>query len=131
MHWTLAFMFAAVLWSLCAYWRKGSLALAASWIIAQAVWYATGDNVPIWLYVPLDAIVIASMIRWHSGFLDHLIVAIFPLQWMAYTWADPVEQWWTLWLLALCQFILAGPWRYTRQFNDPSPDRVRRHHAGA
>ena len=115
-HWTVWVVLCCVVWASCAYWRPGSIALALSWVIAQTVWAVTGDQVPLWLYVPMDLIVIAVIYRFKSTRLDWLIIGCFPLAWQAYTWDDIVLQWWFLWGVMVFQLLLAGPWKAARPF---------------
>lgn len=111
MHWTLAMIACFVAWAfVAAPWRKGSLVLAVSWMAGQAVYIATGEAVPIWLYAPLDVVVLASVLYWRTTWLDWIIAAIFPLQWWAYFNLEGAGQWWVLWALAAVQMLAAGPW---------------------
>lgn len=106
------------------------MALVLSWMAAQAVYLATGESVPVWFYIPADLLVIGALLVWHSSRIDWLILSLFPLQWSAYFWTDPVQQWWVLWGLALCQFILAGPWKTARAFGGSSGENLRKSYAG-
>lgn len=115
LHWTALVAFGFAAWALSAYWRPGSIALALSWVSAQAVWYVTGDQVPVWFYLPADLIVLAVLLKFQTSRLDWIIAGCFPLAWQAYAWSDAVLQWWFLWAVMVFQLILAGPWKATRQ----------------
>jgi hypothetical protein len=115
LNWTALVMFGAATWAFSAYWRPGSLALALSWGAAQAVWYVTGEQVPIWFYIPADLLVLAILLKYQSSRIDWIIAGCFPLAWQAYAWDDAVLQWWFLWSVMVFQLILAGPWKATRK----------------
>ena len=130
LHWTLYAIAAGVAWATLAYWRPGSVALALSWVIAQVWWLYTGEYLPFGLYRVLDVMVIAAMFIQSRHVLDWLILAIFPVQWLAYNWQDEVSAWWFLWALALVQMILAGPWPARRKIGGAFKSAPRRHYAG-
>lgn len=111
MHWTLATTCVLIVWAMAAGpWRLGSIALAASWMIAQA-WYCwSGESVPLLLYHLLDAVVIAAVLNWRGSWLDWIILALFPLEWWVYGQMTGTPQWWALWGLSSLQFVAAGPW---------------------
>lgn len=111
MHWTLVTMACLVAWALAGgLWRPGSLALAASWLLAQA-WYAvSGESAPIWLYVLLDPLVLGASWLWRASWLDWIIIGIFPLEWVTYVLLEGTDQWWCLFFLAAAQMLCAGPW---------------------
>ena len=55
MHWTLAVIACLVAWAIIGgLWRPGSFALAGAWLAGQSWWIATGDSLPIGLYVVID-----------------------------------------------------------------------------
>ena len=111
MHWTLVTTCYLVAWAIAAGpWRIGSIALVASWLVGQAWFCATGDALPIRVYLILDPLVIAAVLHWRGSWLDWVILAIFPLEWVAYDQPDVVRQWWTLWGLSSVQLLAAGPW---------------------
>ena len=94
-------------------WRRGSLALAAGWVAGE-VWYqATGQDMPIALYLVLDPLVIAAF-WWHArggwNWLDIGIVALFPVEWVFYAQPPGEAVWQTLYYLTSLQLLLAGPW---------------------
>lgn len=106
--------------------------LVISWSIAQGLWYMTGDNLPLDFYFIADLTVIAIIYAktisrcagkvydsgWHQlrcmvtdpTRCDRAIIALFVLgAWPLYgldigAW----EKWWGLWILTVCQFLLAG-----------------------
>lgn len=111
MHWTLAVTCVLVAWAIVAGpWRLGSVALAASWMIAQTWFYCTGEAVPVKLYYLLDVYSIAVLILWRTTWSDWLIVALYPVEWYVYENLAGVDQWWILWALSGVQLMLAGPW---------------------
>ena len=111
MHWHTQLMCAVVAFAaLGGLWRPGSIVLAASWIIGEAVAVQTGNGLPISLYWVLDPLVLYSIWHWRSSLLDWFIMVCFPLQWVTYLWAEGDGQWWLLYWLALAQMVLAGPW---------------------
>lgn len=121
LHWTFWIVFACAIWSLSAYWRPASVALALSWGAAQAIWIYTGEQVPVWFYIPADLLVLVIIYHFRSSRLDWLIAACFPLAWQSYGWSDIVAQWWFLWAVMVFQLILAGPWRSTRPHEHTDP----------
>lgn len=111
MHWTLSVTACLVLWAMAGgVWRKGSAALAASWMIGQAVYIATGNSLPIWAYYITDPIVAGIIIRHYGSKWDASILVLFAPMWWAYFNETGREQWWTLWEISCSQLFLAGPW---------------------
>lgn len=111
MHWTLLVMCCLVVWALGgALWRPGSLALAASWCVAQMWYIYTADSTPLGLYLLLDPIVLLTVWFYRGSMLDWIIIAVFPLQWVTYVATEGIEQWWILLYLAGAQLLCAGPW---------------------
>lgn len=130
LHWTLIVMAAGVAWAALAYWRPGSVALAASWCVGQFWYYKTGDQLPFALYLVLDAMVIVALFTQVRVALDWFVLSIFPMQWFAYTWDDPFVIWWFLWALALAQMVLAGPWPSQQSVKGSVTHGPRRSYAG-
>lgn len=123
-------MVAGVAWASLAWWRPGSVALALSWLVAQAYFYYSGDYLPTRLYMVLDIGVICAMFLQSRLVQDWLIILIFPVQWTVYSWNDEVSAWWALWALALVQMICAGPWRSTQKIQGTVTHGPRRRHVG-
>lgn len=130
LHWTLIVIAAGVAWAALAYWRPGSVMLAASWCIAQAWFYISGDQLPFTLYRVLDLLVIAAIFAQSRVALDWFILLIFPMQWWVYGWGDETAAWWTLWALATLQMLLAGPWPMQQRIKGSVSHGPRRQHAG-
>lgn len=118
-HWTLLAMTALVGWAaLGGLWRRGSLALAASWMLAQLWFVAKGVSTPVGLYWVLDPLVILAVIRWRSSWLDWVVLALFPAEWFFYLISDGSVQWWALFWLCGAQMLCAGPWPQLQQGRD-------------
>lgn len=91
-------------------WRPVALALLLTWGAAEVAYLSGGHFEPLWLYVPGDLIVIATILHARSHWTDWLILAPYPLIWWLYTEPQSPAQWAALYWIALMQFILAGPW---------------------
>lgn len=114
MHWTMAVISGLVAWALLSSpWRKGSLVLGASWILAQIVYWRTGVSVPVSFYIPADLLVFWAVFMLRTTWLDWIILGAFPAQWWAYFNTEGAQQWWVLWALACVQMLAAGPWKQT------------------
>lgn len=107
-----------------------SLGLVISWAAGQMTWMLTGDNLPIAVYVAMDAFVItiiyikaaaydcypySSLVDqlcafWlEKSWWDRIVLAIFPVMWALY--AAPISdfhRWWALWMLVIVQFLVSG-----------------------
>jgi hypothetical protein len=105
-------------------------ALAISWCVQEAFWLVSGECIGTLGGLALDygailVIVAKPEIRdcspyptlWHQilsfwcerSIWDAAILAIFPLMWLVHaSRLDPYHQYWSLWWLALVQFLLAG-----------------------
>jgi hypothetical protein len=121
MHWTLILTSIALIWcGMGGLWNRGSLALVASWAIAQVWWLQTGINVPVNLYIAADLTVIGAFV-WRRVLspLDWIVVGLFPAEWYFYRQPDVLQTWWALWGLSLAQMILAGPWPAFQRINGP------------
>lgn len=122
--------------------NRTAFALTVSWAAGQGVWLTTGESLPISLYILCDYAVLLViftkpervdcspyrdlraqlMALWTERQMgDRYVMAIFPLMWTAYL--APVGdhyRWWTLWVLAIAQFVAAGwealiEWRFRRR----------------
>jgi hypothetical protein len=129
-HWTLFVIAAGVAWAALAWWRPGSVALAVSWLVAQVYYFQTGDSAPVELYRALDVVVVCAIFLQARLVQDWLILLIFPVQWMVYTWDDPVSAWWTLWALAIVQMVCAGPWPSAQKIKGSVSHGLRGRHVG-
>lgn len=111
-------------------WNATSAALTASWAIGQGIWLATGDNLPLTVYVMCDIAVLAVIflkpaahVRFpyrdrfdqakalllEKSLSDRVVMLIFPVMWALYI--APVSdftRWYFLWGLAIAQFLAAG-----------------------
>lgn len=106
-----------------------ALAMVASWLAGQAIYYATGITMPTKAMILFDSIVVSTMFvkeewvacdyrdwrhqlacLWHERTpWDKAILALFPLAWLFYTPLVGGEiQYWTLWGIGLAQLMLAG-----------------------
>lgn len=114
-----------------------ALALSASWIASEAVYYLTGEGMAFRTMFIADLTVIAviyckaewrewqpyrslrdqfAALWYERSPWDRTVIAIFPVAWIFYLRPlDPFYEYWTLWSLALTQLLLAGwealnPW---------------------
>lgn len=111
-------------------WNVTAAALTASWAIAQGVWLATGDNLPLTVYMMCDIAVLgliyckppvrclcpyknkrdqAVAIITQKSIGDRVVILIFPVMWAFYI--APISdflRWWMLYGLAVAQFMAAG-----------------------
>lgn len=106
-----------------------ALTMVATWLAGQAVYFATGESMPIKAMVLFDSAVISAMFvkddwiscpydnwrhqlacLWHERTpWDKGILALFPLAWLFYTPLVGGDfQYWTLWGIGLVQLALAG-----------------------
>lgn len=109
-----------------------AFALATSWAVGQAVWWYTGNNLPLKAYFIADLTVIAIIYAkaiigvgprkyrnlahqlWcmvtELTLFDRVIVALFVLGcWPLYVLTlDAWLQWWALYWITVAQFLLAG-----------------------
>jgi hypothetical protein len=107
-------------------------ALVASWLVGEAVWMATGNNLPLSTYFMADIAVItlvyAKTIRrvgarkyptlWLQlkclvldlTAYDRWVVGLFLLgAWPLYVLSiEPYYKWWLLYLIVILQFMIAG-----------------------
>jgi hypothetical protein len=105
-------------------------ALVLSWVIGEAVYLITGNNIPLNFYLFCDISVIGVIYakpRYRpcpsfDGALhqlrclilercptDRVVLAIFPLMWVAYAAEiSAYAKWWSLWWLVLAQFAAAA-----------------------
>lgn len=110
MHWSMWIIYIViVLWVFPAALRSSTaIMLLTTWGVGEAFWLTTGENLPLQLYFLLDAIAISFIISWARA-TDWLILAIYPVMWAIYALVDSeTAQWWSLWALALLQFLAAG-----------------------
>lgn len=107
-----------------------ALALSASWVASEAVYYITGDGMALRTMFLSDVAVIAAIYckpewrQWHPyrsladqfaalwyerSPWDRAVLAVFPAAWLFYVlpMAD-FTRYWTLYGLALAQLLLAG-----------------------
>lgn len=123
-----------------------AVGLVFAWLAGQLAWLATGDNLPLNTYVLADLAVVALICckpevrscfpyrnSWHQlcalwierGNWDRAILLIFGAMWAVYLLPlSDYHKWWSLWWLALAQFVLAGgeayqTWRRDRAANAP------------
>lgn len=116
MHWHTQLIACAVAFAaLGGLWRPGSLALACSWVIGEAVARGSGNGLPISLYWVLDPLVFYIIWRYRASRLDWSILAVFAFQWATYAMDEGATQWWLLYWSALLQMVLAGPWPGTQR----------------
>jgi hypothetical protein len=87
--------------------RPTALILLLGWTVAE-VWYeATGDSIPMKIYLPFDFMTLAVVDLYRSHWSDWLIVPLIFVQWHWYGQPNPwIWLYWTAWL----QFVIAGPW---------------------
>lgn len=91
-------------------WRFSANALLIQWFAGEWIYQVTGDRLPTALFVAGDLAVIAATVFRRSHWSDWLIVAPYPVVWWLYAMPQTREQWIALYLIALAQFVLAGPW---------------------
>lgn len=125
--------------------NRTALMLVLSWALAEVVWRVTEDPLPIFLYILCDyAVLLVIFIKperidcfpyltlrdqikalWIERQVgDRYVLAIFPFMWITYL--APVNdyyRWWTLWALAIAQFVATGweaftIWRLNRRGNE-------------
>lgn len=111
-------------------------ALVVSWSVGEMIWLATGNPLPVSYYPFLDIAVLAVIAckppyrRWQprgawerlQGIIldrspaDRAVVLVFPIMWLIYVAPlHPYYAWWSLWLLAIIQFLAAG-WESLSKF---------------
>lgn len=111
-----------------AWWNPTAGALVLCWILGEAIYTITGDNLPILYYLLGDAVVLMvifakaehhwplTSLRFRLGAIlrdaackDRLVLLIFPVMWALY--AVPLHafyKWWALYVLVIAQFAAAG-----------------------
>jgi len=94
--------------------HRSTLVLFLAWAVGQDWWLRTGDPIPMRLYLLTDIGAIALMASWAAK-REWMIFAVYPAMWMTYAMTgfglmSAFEAWWTLYVLALAQFLLSGPW---------------------
>ena len=83
-------------------------ALVMQWTLAQGTWLVTGNNMPLWLYLPTDLAVLAIFaLKPHRMFGDWVAALIFPPMWVMY-FASDWQRWWALWFMVILQFVSAA-----------------------
>jgi hypothetical protein len=111
MHWTGHVLFSVVLlWLLPgAVVSDTALVLAVAWGATEFCYLFTGNKWPTDFYRRLD-LLSAALISREPGTRKWLIIAAYPVEWLAYD--HPVVRlgWWQGYWLVLTQFIIAGPW---------------------
>lgn len=84
--------------------------LVMQWALGQASWLATGDSLPIGLYLATDIAVLAIFALKPLRTLgDWMVATIFPTMWIMYLApATDYDRWWILWFMVLLQFMSAA-----------------------
>jgi hypothetical protein len=114
------------------YWRNPTAAaLVLSWAFGFLIYLKTGNGLALKFYFMADIAVIAAIYickheernlrpyrnAWHQlqcfllerSLWDRIVLCIFPLAWIAYIAnIDAYYRYWTLWVLAVAQFLAAG-----------------------
>jgi hypothetical protein len=110
------------------WWNPTAGALVLCWILGEAIYTITGDNLPTTYYLFGDAVVLMVIFakaehRWpltSSWFrlksilrdavcMDRLVLIIFPVMWTLYAVPlHPFYKWWSLYVLVIAQFAAAG-----------------------
>lgn len=146
---------AIVMWAVVALigipsaWKNPTAAaLVISWIVGEVVFLATGNNLPVELYLYPDIFVIAVIFckrewqacddygsTWHQFLCltierspaDRCVLFFFPIMWAVYVAPiDAYSQWWILWSAVILQFLFASAeslemfWRARREQITPS-----------
>jgi len=93
-------------------WRNPTAAaLVIAWVMGQAIYLVTGDNLPVEMYLFPDLFVIAIIAsKARRSNADWIVLGLFPVMWIAYPFAasQPFYVWWLLWALCLAQFLVVG-----------------------
>lgn len=84
--------------------------LLSAWLVGQIAYWLTRDSAPVEVYIPVDIIAAILIYKYRTNWMDSAILAIYPAMWIAYFTMPELQQWWTLYWLAIAQFVLAGPW---------------------
>jgi hypothetical protein len=120
MHWTLAlisfvvtdlFVALAIQWKITGNVRVAGLLIGGVWLAGQGYFVATGDEMPLTMFLVCDALIIAYLLRARTDWTDDAILAIYLPMIISYFLAeDATFHWWFLWVGTLCQMILVYPW---------------------
>lgn len=111
-------------------WNPTAAALVISWLAGEAVYFATGNNLPVEYYLYPDIFVLAVIMAkpefcnlrpyksvWHQlkcilferSPEDRGVMLAFPVMWLVYGMAvDPYYKWWTLYVLVILQFFASA-----------------------
>lgn len=90
--------------------RPVALVLLLGWVTAEGWYQATGDKVPMRIYLPFDFVALATIVLSRSHWSDWLIVPLIWWQWWWYGQVEDRQQWIWLYWLSVAQFLIAGPW---------------------
>jgi hypothetical protein len=96
-------------------WRPCALALLVQWAIAEGLYQAAGNRLPLPVYVAGDLAVLAALVFRGSHWTDWLVALPYPVVWTLYAMPASREQWIWLYWIALGQMVAAGPWVQARQ----------------
>lgn len=112
-------------------WRNPTAAaLVIAWLAGQAVFYITGDNLPVQFYAFPDVFVLAmimakqeycnrrpyrsvlhqlSCVLLERSPADRAVMLVFPAVWLIYVAPmHDYHRWWLLWSLTILQFLFAS-----------------------
>lgn len=112
-------------------WRNPTAgALVLCWVVSEGIYALTGNGLAVAYYFYPDIFVICVIMAKHGPYScppdgnterhlrsvlvnrtiqDYVILLIFPVMWVLYVVdLHPFYKWWSLWLLAIIQFFLAG-----------------------
>lgn len=125
----------AILWTIVlavgvpsAWWNPTAGALVLCWILGEAIYLVTGNNLPTTYYVFGDVLVLMVIFAkaeharpliglrhqlWEilkdAECRDRFVLLIFPLMWLLYAVPiHPYYKWWSLYFLVIAQFLAAG-----------------------
>lgn len=110
------------------FWNPTAGALVICWILGEAIYLTTGDNLPIAYYVIGDLFVLVVIfakaehrfpltgyghqlgkILRDAVCMDRAVLAIIGVMWVLYAVPlHPYYKWWALYYLLLAQFLAAG-----------------------